>query len=103
MLPAARGPDNTQPGAAHGSDQTKEDRWLALAIARWQARFPDTPVKYERVGGRPGAVLVARSTAAVLTVVGGRGCGGFAGLLLGSVSQQLLHHAASPLAVLHAH
>jgi nucleotide-binding universal stress UspA family protein len=51
------------------------------------------------VEGTPGAVLVDESRDADLLVVGSRGHGGFAQLLLGSVSQQCAHHAACPVAI----
>lgn len=51
------------------------------------------------VEGAPGAVLVAEARGADLLVVGSRGHGGFAGLLLGSVSQQCAHHAECPVVI----
>ena len=61
-------------------------------------------VEIERrvVEGAPAPVLVDESRAADLLVVGSRGHGGFAGLLLGSVSQQCAHHAECPVVIVRA-
>ena len=45
-------------------------------------------------------MLIERSKEADLLVVGSRGLGGFAGMLLGSVSQHLVAHASCPVVVI---
>jgi len=61
----------------------------------------DSGVAIERnaVEGAAAQVLTEESKTADLLVVGSRGHGGFAGLLLGSVSQQIAHHAACPVVI----
>ena len=66
---------------------------LSEAMTGWRDRFPDVPVEERVVHGPPARTLVNAARDAQLIVVGARGRGGFAGLLLGSVSQAVLHHA----------
>jgi len=63
--------------------------------------FPTVPISFFEAEGRPGAVLVEQSAGSVLVVLGARGRGGFRGLVMGSVSQQLMAHAKCPVGVLH--
>jgi nucleotide-binding universal stress UspA family protein len=74
-------------------------RWLNDALARWREKYPEVEVVIEVVHGRPVRILSGVSARSDLLVVGTRGHGGFAGLVLGSVSHGLLHHAHCPLAV----
>jgi nucleotide-binding universal stress UspA family protein len=77
----------------------EEGRVLAESVAGLRERYPDVPVRREVVEGPARRVLADRSYDAQLVVVGDRGHGGFAGLLLGSVSQHLIYHAGCPVAV----
>ena len=55
------------------------------------------------VEGAPAPALIEAAKGADLLVVGSRGHGGFAGMLLGSVGQQLSHHAPCPLVIVRTH
>jgi nucleotide-binding universal stress UspA family protein len=55
---------------------------------------PDVVTKGEHVLGAPGPILVAASEEASALVVGTRGHGQTVGLLIGSVSEYVLHHAS---------
>ena len=59
----------------------------------------DVDVHCHVIEGNPAALLAEFSTAVDLLVVGTRGRGGFAGLLLGSTSQAVLHHSECPTIV----
>lgn len=71
------------------------------ALAPWRAKHPELVIEPVVVRDRAAEALVHRSAEAQLVVVGSRGRGALAGLLLGSVSQAVLRHAACPVAVVH--
>ncbi|MCS5716555.1 universal stress protein [Herbiconiux sp. CPCC 205763] len=62
-------------------------------------RHPGVAVEYQGVLGQPAEVLIEVSRNARMLVVGSRGRGGFASLMLGSVSEQCVRHATCPVLV----
>lgn len=70
-----------------------------VAAAALRAEHHQLQVSGEAVEGSAADVLVEESTRALLTVVGSRGHGGFAGMMLGSVSHAVLRGADSPVVV----
>jgi len=84
-----------------GSDMHRAaEELLEKATAGLDAEGVETECRAVE-GGAPEA-LVAAAAEGDLLVVGSRGHGGFAGLLLGSVSQQCAHHASCPVVIVHA-
>jgi nucleotide-binding universal stress UspA family protein len=71
------------------------------AVEKAMAAVGDKPasVRVRAVSGIAAAELVAESAGADLLVIGSRGTGGFARLLLGSVATQVTHHAHCPVVV----
>lgn len=75
------------------------ERLLASRMDEWRPKYPEVDIVLRVVRSDPARALVDESQGAALTVVGTRGRGGFAGLLLGSVSHGVLHLADSAVAV----
>lgn len=86
---------------------TRAERRKFLAALETDRRtFPEVDLEVKLVrdeNHHPGQTLIEESAGADLIVVGSRGHGGFAGLLLGSVSQSVLEHAQCPVAVVRPH
>ncbi|MFE2183419.1 universal stress protein [Streptomyces sp. NPDC059455] len=79
-------------------------RLLSETVAGRTAAHPEVELHHEVVHGHPVQILTKASEHALGLFVGTRGHGGFTGMLLGSVSQGVLHHARCPvITVPHAH
>lgn len=78
-------------------------RLLSESVVGRSAAYPDVELHHELLSGHPVKVLSEASEHALGLVVGTHGHGGFAGMLLGSVTQGVLRHARCPvIAVPHA-
>jgi nucleotide-binding universal stress UspA family protein len=88
-------PDSFKLEEAHSD----ELRAMAETVAGLAERYPDVHVEQRLRQGRPAKALADASRGAALVVVGSRGHGGFASLMLGSTSRSLLHHTQAPVLV----
>ncbi len=77
----------------------RAEAMLAERMASWRSEYPGVTVRRVVVCDRPAHFLAEESENAQLLVVGSHGRGGFAGMLLGSVSTKLAHTVRVPLIV----
>jgi nucleotide-binding universal stress UspA family protein len=86
---------------SHEWEQAAEDEkaLLAESLAGRRAEYPGVDIVQKAVRGDPAVALTDESAGAELLVVGSHGRGGFDGIVRGSVSHTLLHHAHCPVAV----
>jgi nucleotide-binding universal stress UspA family protein len=80
-------------------DESHADAALLAAIEAALGPEAAASVNRRPVCDVPARGLLEAAEGADLLAVGARGLGGFRGLLLGSVSQQVLHHARGPVAI----
>jgi nucleotide-binding universal stress UspA family protein len=87
------------PGIDWPGSQPMAEQVLAERLAGWQERYPDVAVHRVVVCDQPARQLVAHSAEAQLVVVGSRGRGGFAGMLVGSVGESVAQLVRVPVIV----
>lgn len=85
----------------HANDELEapERELLAERLAGWSERYPGVRVTQVVRRARTAPLLVDHSTRAQLVVVGTHAHDALVGLVLGSVSHAVLHHADCPVAV----
>ena len=87
------------PGIDWPATQSMAEEVLAERLAGWQEQYPDVQVTRCVVQAQPARQIVQQSEEAQLVVVGNRGRGGFAGLLVGSVGETVAQMARVPVIV----
>jgi len=94
--------------ASADGDWARTQHEVALKVAtaaadRAQSQHPDLVIATEVHQGPAAAALTRPAHQAGLVVVGSRGLGGFAGLVLGSVSHNTIHACSCPVMVVRSH
>ncbi|WP_182360030.1 universal stress protein [Tomitella gaofuii] len=78
------------------------DAVLSEQLAGYNDDYPDLNIEHVVVLDRPDTAILDHAEGAQLVVVGSRGRGGFAGLMLGSTSIKVLRSAHCPVMVVHS-
>jgi len=89
-----------------GTEELEQDRrpdereaWLAALVRDVIGDATDVEITQSIVEDDPAPALLAAAQNAELLILGSRGHGGFAELMLGSVSLQCAHHASCPVVI----
>ena len=77
----------------------ESDHALTAATARAAKVAPDLLIDADHLSGGPAEAVTEAGSGALMLVVGSRGVGAFAALILGSVSRYAATHASSPVVV----
>jgi nucleotide-binding universal stress UspA family protein len=77
----------------------ESDYALTAATARAAKAAPDLLIDADHVEGAPAEAVTAAGSGALMLVVGSRGVGAFAAMILGSVSRYVATHASCPVVV----
>jgi nucleotide-binding universal stress UspA family protein len=94
-------PFGAMPIDTRAAEESAQAEFYALVDGVDASKLP-APVERTFAAGSPAAQLLEAAADAELLVVGSRGHGGFAGLLLGSVSQQVSQHSRCPVVIVPA-
>jgi nucleotide-binding universal stress UspA family protein len=85
--------------AVAGALRAAATRALGTAVARAEEMAPGLEITTDLLSGPPALAVAGSGSGAALLVVGARGAGGFAAMLLGSVSRYAAARAACPVIV----
>ena|SRR5690242_8868124 len=88
------------PEDSHNADVAQKAIEQIVEQARHEIGGTTPQITVNVVTGDPAEELINTSRDADMVVVGSRGSGGFASLLMGSVSSKVTHHAACPVVVI---
>ncbi|EAP98930.1 hypothetical protein JNB_02140 [Janibacter sp. HTCC2649] len=98
-MPALTDADGRPDEAVAAIELEAAGRLVGAAVSLVHEKYPDVVTTQRVRQGLAVEALIAQSARSGLLVVGSRGRGGFAGLMLGSVSRAVLRQAEIPVAV----